>query len=195
MTEYKSVLPIGLIEAYKMTNFEVLAKPPFILKVGNHSAELKSLFADTKLETGCFITAYNPFSETLSLEINRNAQKNLKQKLHGLGLPVLEGLGSDPSANGRENQVFLFWGFLVRMPRISALNLNKMQLFGAMQTVPLNCCYCVDTVIFDFRVPKKLQPHKFKVVSKELWFCYQRNLCLHKRSCPFSLGPTFPYLP
>ena len=108
MTKDKSVLPAGLIEAYKMTNFEVLAKPPFILKVGSHSAELKSLFADTKLETGCFITAYNPFSEPLSVEMNMDAQENLKQKLHGLGLPVLEGLGSDPSGEWEgEPSVFI----------------------------------------------------------------------------------------
>ena len=92
-----SILPKPLIEAYKKTNFDVLATPPFTLNVASYSADLKLLHEKHVVESSCFITAYNPYSEELKPDQNSAAQHKLMETLLGLDFEVLEGLGSDPA--------------------------------------------------------------------------------------------------
>jgi hypothetical protein len=86
-----------LVEAYKKTNFKVFASPAFILNIGVFSKPIQNLFASTGSNGGCFITAYNPKSQTASEEINRSANAELRRRIVSLGYEFIDGSGEDPT--------------------------------------------------------------------------------------------------
>ena len=86
----------ALWEAYEKTHFIVKSTPEFVLKVGQHSEELKQLFIHSSLSTATFITAYNPFSQQLSEDENLERQEKLVKEIQSRGLNLLQGLGQDP---------------------------------------------------------------------------------------------------
>ena len=105
-----SILSDSLINAYKNTNFEVLAKSPFILNVGKYSSKLELLFDECSKNQGCFITAYNPLSEPTLKEENEIAQQKLKDSLLSQNLSFLNGIGSDPSGEWQGEPSFFVLG-------------------------------------------------------------------------------------
>jgi hypothetical protein len=108
-----SILPPPLIDAYKKTNFDVLATPSFTLNVASYSADLKLLHERHRVESSCFITAYNPYSEELKPDQNSAAQHKLMETLLGLGFKVLEGLGSDPTGEWEGEPSFFVLGISI----------------------------------------------------------------------------------
>lgn len=91
-----TVLNSELISAYEATYFHVQAPSPFILKVGYKSSELEALFDLTGCKTAAFITAFNPFSETLSEKENQARNNQLEADLNRLNLKYINGFGQDP---------------------------------------------------------------------------------------------------
>jgi hypothetical protein len=91
-----SVIDTGLIKAYEATNFHVSVNPEFILNINKPSAELQKLYKMRHVNCAAFITAWNPFSKSLSEteNIKRNAQ--LQRELSTQGHVILNGYGQDP---------------------------------------------------------------------------------------------------
>ena len=108
-----SILPMTLIDAYKKTNFDVLATPPFTLNVASYSNDLKLLHEKHRVKSSCFITAYNPYSEELKPDQNSAAQHKLMETLLGLDFEILEGLGSDPTGEWGGEPSFLVLGISI----------------------------------------------------------------------------------
>lgn len=92
-------IPRGLIMAYETTDFRVLEPHEFTLRVGQHSAELQSLYVELGVTCAGYLTAWNPFSEEASEVDNKNAQRQLLRQLSLEGFPVLTALGIDPSGD------------------------------------------------------------------------------------------------
>ena len=128
MIESKSTLPSELIEAYKATNFEVHTHSPFVLNIGRTSSDLKRLFNEKSVDCGCFITAYNPFSETRSAGENLTGQSKLKEKLAELGNEILEGLGADPSGEWEGEPSFFVLGLSIEQSKILGKEFNQNAL-------------------------------------------------------------------
>ncbi|MFN3474418.1 MAG: DUF3293 domain-containing protein [Blastomonas sp.] len=83
-----------LVAAYRDTEF--LVGPPdvgFILRVGRRSDEIASLLRSADGNGATFITAENPFSQTLTAQENAINQAHLRTDLIDLGATVLEGQG------------------------------------------------------------------------------------------------------
>tara|TARA_X000000368_G_C22807054_1_gene612930 strand:+ start:264 stop:695 length:432 start_codon:yes stop_codon:yes gene_type:complete len=110
MTQITSVLPKGLINAYKNTNYEVLAKHSFVLRVGQYSKNLATLFKQYGVNTGCFITAHNPFSRKVSFSKNDIAQESLQKHLLNAELQFFNGVGTDPSKHWEGEPSFFVLG-------------------------------------------------------------------------------------
>ena len=84
-----------LISAYEATNFHVMTDPAFILKIGINSNELEMLFNKSGHKTATFITACNPFSNTLSDEDNQLRNIQLEVDLGDLNVEIIDGFGQD----------------------------------------------------------------------------------------------------
>lgn len=116
-------IPIDLIMAYEETDFRVLEPQAFTLRVGQHSAELQSLYVELGVKCAGYLTAWNPFSKEASeLENeNENAQRQLLRQLSLEGFPALNALGIDPSGDWPgEESVF-----------VPGLSLDRAKLLGS----------------------------------------------------------------
>lgn len=107
----QSSVPSVLVEAYRATNYHVfLDGKPFVLRVGQHSEALDSLYHDTQTRTAVFITAENPFSLTMSPAENGASQKRLAQKLSSLTEHIFEGTGQGDDETWPPEASFLALG-------------------------------------------------------------------------------------
>ena len=125
MSKRKTALPSDLLDAYKATNFEVHNTRPFVLKIGEYSPDLKEMFNEKSVECGCFITAYNPFSEERSVGENLTAQSKLKEKLAERGNEILDGLGADPSGEWKGEPSFFVLGLSIEQSKILGKEFNQ----------------------------------------------------------------------
>lgn len=109
MTEQSKLAP-DLIDAYEVTNFHVKAEPAFTLNVGKVSKELKALFKQNKVTNAAFITAWNPYSKSLSDEENQARNDQLKNELNIRSLKFIDGFGQDPLGQWSGEDSFLVLG-------------------------------------------------------------------------------------
>jgi hypothetical protein len=108
--EFNTSLNKDLISAYEVTNFHVKAEPAFTLNVGKESKELKALFKQNKVTSAAFITAWNPYSESLSDEENQYRNNQLKNELIIRSLNFIDGFGQDPLGQWSGEDSFLVFG-------------------------------------------------------------------------------------
>ena len=99
-----------LISAYEVTNFHVKANPAFTLNVGQLSNALLRLFKENEVSSAAFITAFNPYSQSLSDEENRKKNDQLKANLISLKLIFINGFGQDPAGQWAGEASFLVLG-------------------------------------------------------------------------------------
>lgn len=109
MTE-QTTLSADLISAYEATNFHVKAEPAFILNVGKESEELKTLFKQNNISSAAFITAWNPYSKSLSDKDNQERNELLKAELGHRSLKFIDGFGQDPAGEWAGEDSFLVLG-------------------------------------------------------------------------------------
>ncbi len=95
-----SEVAVELVEAYNRTRYLVQAEGGVItLSIGQPSKEMADLIHAAQAEGGAFITAENPFSQSLSAHENGVRQDHLREDLARLGAVIIngEGQGEDPS--------------------------------------------------------------------------------------------------
>jgi hypothetical protein len=105
-----TLLNQDLISAYEVTNFHVKAEPAFTLNVGKGSEELKTLFKQNNVTNAAFITAWNPYSKSLSDEENQARNDQLKNELFIRSLKFVNGFGQDPLGQWSGEDSFLVFG-------------------------------------------------------------------------------------
>lgn len=114
-------IPHELILAYTTTDFRVLEPQAFTLRVGQHSADLQSLYVELGVTCAGYLTAWNPFSEEASEVDNENAQRQLLRQLSIEGFLALNALDLDPSGDWPgEESVF-----------VPGLSLDRAKLLGS----------------------------------------------------------------
>ncbi len=106
----ESKLPPALIQAYRETDYRVLAEPSFVLTLGIASPELIWLYQVHKVACAAFITAFNPFSRELVLDENRRRRAGLAKELTRRSLDFVEGVGQHPSGDWPGEPSFLVLG-------------------------------------------------------------------------------------
>ena len=110
-----------LLDSYAAANYHVYADPSFILKIDISSKELRKLLIELNVKFAAFITAFNPYSQELSLKENRLRNKKLEGKIQSLDLYYIKGDGrcGDSGVVGEES--FLVLG----LSKKQAINLGK----------------------------------------------------------------------
>lgn len=93
----------ALIAKFRETDYIVDDDPPLILKVGERNDALRALFASFGVETGAFLTAWNPGGEQASIDENYDKQAELLSEIEQLRLNYFVGEGVHPSGDWRED--------------------------------------------------------------------------------------------
>ena len=99
-----------LIRAYEATDYRVLERVPFTMKIGKPSTALADLYRRARVRTACVITAWNPRSEIRSNAENDAAQRHLVADLDRAGLKHLPALGADPTEEWKGEASLLVLG-------------------------------------------------------------------------------------
>ena len=95
MSETTQIHP-DKVRAYPPTDYRLgYANHDIVLTIGNHQERLAAFFADSDVSCGAFLTAYNPRATEHPMTANVKAHAELAAKLRELGLPVIEGSGSE----------------------------------------------------------------------------------------------------
>lgn len=97
-----SEISADLIRVYRETDYRAGEGPAATLRIDERSEALSRLYESSGHRCAAFITAYNPFSETRSVETNLAAHARLRAELIGLTRDVLEGSGAHPSGRWEE---------------------------------------------------------------------------------------------
>jgi hypothetical protein len=96
-----SNLAPALLQAYRETHYRVNSESsdsePLLLRVGEASKPLAILHKKFGVDCSAFITACNPWSESLPDAQNSRRQENLLHTLRTRSLRWLEGIGQHPS--------------------------------------------------------------------------------------------------
>ena len=92
------VIPISkeLLQAYNDTLFVVHTEPELIMRVGTHSAKTDLFLSVHVAKSACIVTAWNPFSQSLSELDNIKRNEELIGVVNKLGLNYLDAEGRDP---------------------------------------------------------------------------------------------------
>ena len=85
---------IELINAYNTTEYRIYSSE-LVIKIGIANQELDNLLISANAKTWAFITAFNPFSKSLSKEENLKRHKELKDKIASYKFFEGEGVGED----------------------------------------------------------------------------------------------------
>jgi hypothetical protein len=95
-----SNLAPALVQAYRETHYWVIADAaavvPFVLRVDEASKVLAGLHKEFGVDCSAFVTACNPWSESLTDEENFKRMEKLRHALRTRSLRWLEGIGQHP---------------------------------------------------------------------------------------------------
>lgn len=92
------VISDTILHAYITTAYQVaIENGSFDLRIGQRSHELLTLYSLHKVQSGCFITAFNPLGVEANETVNLAADQRLHTDLLAKGYGVLrgEGVGDD----------------------------------------------------------------------------------------------------
>jgi hypothetical protein len=99
-----------LLQSYKSADYHVDASPSFILKIGIHSAELDSIYKTSHKYTAAFITAFNPYSQELSNQENKDRNYKLEELIQSLHFDYIHGEGKCGNDDWDGEESFLIIG-------------------------------------------------------------------------------------
>lgn len=85
-----------LQKAFEETHYIVHDQPPFTLRIGQACPALDELLQAGGYTGAAFITAWSPYSQSLSQEENASRQRALLIDIQARGLASLPGIGQHP---------------------------------------------------------------------------------------------------
>jgi hypothetical protein len=113
------------IQAYLDTEFRVFGDSPFVIHVGQASEELASAHKSHRVECSAFITAWNPFSQVLSVENNQERQEALAKELARRSLSYVKGMGQHKSNQWTGEESFLVFGLTLEAAKTLGSKLEQ----------------------------------------------------------------------
>ena len=113
-----------LMQAYRETHYIINPRPSdleeFALLVGEVSKPLAGLHKRFRVDCSAYITACNPWSESLPDDVNSERMEKLKQVLRERSLRWLEGLGQHPSQDWPGEPSVLILGLSLAAAKVLA---------------------------------------------------------------------------
>jgi hypothetical protein len=100
----------SLLESYKSADYHVDVSPSFILKIGVHSHQLAGIYEASHKHSAAFITAFNPYSQELSTQENKDRNLKLEELIQSLGFDYIHGEGKCGDGDWDGEKSFLIFG-------------------------------------------------------------------------------------
>ena len=108
MDDYSGNIDQQLLNAYLSTIYRI-KKPAIDIKIGSQNLQLNEFLMDNSAFSWAIITAYNPYSQAQSVEINQNSQLRLSNYLKKQKLAYVESVNIDPFEKWpNEESYFIF---------------------------------------------------------------------------------------
>lgn len=92
-----SLLPAGLINAYRETRYHVFTEPPIALAIDGFNGDVLALHRRFDVDCSAFVTACNPFSNAVSDAENQTLMQQLETELREARYRYVPGEGRHPS--------------------------------------------------------------------------------------------------
>jgi len=99
-----------LMKSYKSADYHVDGPRPFVLKIGIHSPELESIYKKSQKHSAAFITAFNPYSQELSNQENKDCNHKLEELMQSLHFDYIHGEGKCGDGEWDGEESFLIFG-------------------------------------------------------------------------------------
>ncbi len=130
---FQTILDAALIQAFHETEYRVAGDQPFTLRIGQVSPELQALQSRRRSEPCAYITACNPFSQTVSPSENASRHAQLGAELSKRGLVHIEGIGQHPTNGWPGEPSYLIVGLDLEAARTlgNRLEQNAIVWIGA----------------------------------------------------------------
>lgn len=120
-----SLIDSTIVQAYRETEYRVLAEPAFILKVGQASAELLAAHKRHKTQCSAFLTACNPFSQPSDAASNAERQAALAKELKQRSLVFESGIGRHPGNGWPGEESVLVYGLTLESAKVFGTRLEQ----------------------------------------------------------------------
>ena len=105
-----TAVPAQMVAAYEAAEYHVLTEEAFVLRIGQHSAELSRLMDGQAMASAAFITACNPHGQLLGAADNTTRTNALGAELERFAPLVLAARGVDPTGRWMDEPGFLALG-------------------------------------------------------------------------------------
>jgi hypothetical protein len=124
----------GLVLAYRATDYLAYSgNRVFLIRIGHHSLVIDGLLTRMKTKSGAFVTAWNPFSKSLSAGVNAYWDRELKGHLRARGFAYFVGEGRGTTGEWPPESSVLAFG----MSRAQAASIGRRFRQNAVVYVPL----------------------------------------------------------
>ena len=127
-------MQLGLVSAYRKTDYVAHDNGRVVVvRIGHQSMAVDGLLARMHARNGAFITAWNPFSKSLSLGANEYWNRELRRLLVVRGFTFVEGEGRGRAGEWPpEPSIFVF-----EISRTEASAIGRRYRQNAIVYVPL----------------------------------------------------------
>lgn len=105
-----TVIDPATCQSYLETQYVVPGAAPLTLQIGIANAPLAALYKALRVDSCAFITACNPFSQSLEASANADLHAALAGELRQRSLKFVEGVGQHPSNRWPAEASYLIWG-------------------------------------------------------------------------------------
>jgi hypothetical protein len=101
------MLSAEFLKRFESTDYIVDDDPPLIMHIGERNDSIRALFASFSVESGAFLTAWNPGGEAAPLSDNFDNQAALLGEIEALRLNYFVGEGVHPVEGWREDSYLI----------------------------------------------------------------------------------------
>src|SRR5882757_2677893 len=97
-----------IVASYRATDYVAFTgEREIVLRIGRREQSVDRLLASARASKAAFVTAWNPFSRSLSRRVNQMRQAQLERHLGARGLRYLHGEGRSTSGDWAPEQSIL----------------------------------------------------------------------------------------
>jgi hypothetical protein len=122
---FDSIIDAALVQAYRETEYRVHYAEPFTLRIGDASPALAAAHKRHRADCSAYITAFNPFSQTLDYASNAERHAALGRELEQRNLSRAEGVGQHPANQWSGEASFLIFGLTLEAAKTLGTRLEQ----------------------------------------------------------------------
>lgn len=127
----ESIIDAETAQAYRETEYRVHGDEPFTLRVGEMSLALGAAQRLRRVDCSAFVTAYNPFSQTLNEHANAARHEALRLEIDRRGHDYVAGIGQHPSNQWPGEASYLIFGLSLEAAKELGIQLEQNAIIWA----------------------------------------------------------------